>query len=52
VTKERKWEPSIIDPYRGLVVWPQQTPESLDVVTTLYRDNRTEQFEDKVTIRR
>uniref|UniRef100_A0A914WK25 EH domain-binding protein 1 n=1 Tax=Plectus sambesii TaxID=2011161 RepID=A0A914WK25_9BILA len=47
VTKERKWEPSIVDPYRGIVVWPQQMPEVIDIVTTLYRDSRSDQFEDK-----
>jgi hypothetical protein len=50
VTKERQWEPSIVDPFRGIVVWPQQMPELIDVVTTLYRDPRSDQFEDKVRL--
>ncbi len=45
-TKAYRWEPTITDPYRGLIVWPEDS-ETLEILTTLYRDVRNESFEDK-----
>lgn len=39
------WEPTIRNPYRGLVVW--SLPEILDVDVTLYRSMRASNYEDK-----
>ncbi|XP_067120023.1 EH domain-binding protein 1 isoform X3 [Centruroides vittatus] len=39
------WEPTIYNPYRGLIVWP--TPENIEITVTLFRDQRSNQFEDK-----
>lgn len=39
------WEPTIRNPYRGLVVW--SLPEILDVDVTLYRGQRAPKYEDK-----
>ncbi|VDP00142.1 unnamed protein product [Soboliphyme baturini] len=46
-TKLRKWEPTITDPYSGLIIWPSKDAEILDIVTTLYRDTRRDTFDDK-----
>lgn len=35
----RKWEGSMTDPCRALIVWPTQTPDPLHFDTTLYCDN-------------
>ncbi|VDM99674.1 unnamed protein product [Thelazia callipaeda] len=44
----RRWEGSISDPCRGLIVWPSQTPDPLLFDTTLYcEDELTHQFKDK-----
>lgn len=45
VSKARTWEPTIHDPYRGLVVWP--VPENVEIAVTLFKDARTEDHEDK-----
>lgn len=45
--KERQWEGSFADPCRGLIVWPAQTPDPLQVETTLYGDVVTREYEDK-----
>lgn len=45
--KERQWEGSFADPCRGLIVWPAQTPDPLQVETTLYGDAVTREYEDK-----
>ena len=39
------WDPTIRNPYRGLVVW--SLPEILDVDVTLYRGPRSTKYEDK-----
>lgn len=44
-TKSRSWEPTIKNPYRGLVLWP--SPETLEIIVTLFRDPHTEEYEDK-----
>ncbi|XP_014664470.1 PREDICTED: EH domain-binding protein 1-like isoform X4 [Priapulus caudatus] len=41
----RKWEPTIKNPYRGVVVWP--VPENMEITVTLFSDPRTNDFEDK-----
>ncbi|KAI1302313.1 EH domain-binding protein 1 [Halotydeus destructor] len=43
-TSERTWEPSIRNPYRGLVVW--STPEVLELTITLFHD-RDSVFDSK-----
>ena len=44
-TTPKAWEPTIRNPYRGLVVWT--TPESIELTITLFRDQRDTQFDDK-----
>lgn len=39
------WEPTIYNPYRGLIVWP--TPENIEITVTLFRNQRSNEFEDK-----
>lgn len=39
------WEPTLRNPYRGLVVW--SLPEILDIDVTLYRGMRSSRYEDK-----
>uniref|UniRef100_A0A1I7ZNM3 Calponin-homology (CH) domain-containing protein n=1 Tax=Steinernema glaseri TaxID=37863 RepID=A0A1I7ZNM3_9BILA len=46
-TKPRRVEPSFADKCRCLVVWPEQAPDFIDVLTTLYKDQRNQQFDDK-----
>lgn len=44
-TTEKSWEPTIRNPYRGLVVWSK--PEPLELTVTLFRDQRDQHFDDK-----
>lgn len=46
-TRSYRWEPTITDPCRGLIHWPQGT-EYLDILTTMYRDSKSNEWEDKV----
>ncbi|KAG0725985.1 EH domain-binding protein 1 [Chionoecetes opilio] len=39
------WEPSMREPLQGLCVWP--VPCNVVVMVTLFRDARTQEFEDK-----
>ena len=39
------WEPTIQNPYRGLVTWT--VPENVEIQVTLFRDNRHSEYEDK-----
>ncbi|KAJ8967060.1 hypothetical protein NQ314_003120, partial [Rhamnusium bicolor] len=39
------WEPTLQNPYKGLVVWP--VPENHQVAVTLFKDPRTSELEDK-----
>lgn len=39
------WEPTLQNPYKGLVVWP--LPENHQVAVTLFKDPRTNELEDK-----
>uniref|UniRef100_A0A1I7VQR2 EH domain-binding protein 1 n=1 Tax=Loa loa TaxID=7209 RepID=A0A1I7VQR2_LOALO len=43
----RRWESSMTDPCRGLIVWPSQTPDPLLFDTTLYCDDSSHHFSDK-----
>ncbi|VDK87915.1 unnamed protein product, partial [Onchocerca ochengi] len=43
----RKWESSMTDPCRGLIVWPSQTPDPLLFDTTLYFDDSSHHYSDK-----
>lgn len=45
VTEPRDWEPSLKDPLKGSVIYP--VPENQTVTVTLFRDARTNEFEDK-----
>ncbi len=44
-TQPKTWEPTIRNPYRGLVIW--SIPELLEIQVTLFRDQRNEEYEDK-----
>lgn len=39
------WEPTLHNPYKGLVVWP--VPDNHQVAVTLFKDPRTNELEDK-----
>ena len=40
------WQPTIQNPYRGLVVWP--VPENVEITVTLFQDPKATEYEDKV----
>ncbi|XP_026100621.1 EH domain-binding protein 1-like protein 1, partial [Carassius auratus] len=44
-SKLHGWQPGIMNPYRGTVVW--QVPESVDITVTLFKDPNADEFEDK-----
>ncbi|XP_059363227.1 EH domain-binding protein 1-like protein 1 isoform X1 [Carassius carassius] len=44
-SKLHGWQPGIMNPYRGTVVW--QAPESVDITVTLFKDPNADEFEDK-----
>ena len=44
-THPKAWEPSIRNPYRGLVIW--SVPELLELEVTLFRDQRNSEYETK-----
>ncbi|KAK3093307.1 hypothetical protein FSP39_013923 [Pinctada imbricata] len=44
-TQLHTWEPTIRNPYRGLVTWT--VPENIEIQVTLFRDNKHVDFEDK-----
>ena len=44
-TQAKAWEPSIRNPYRGLVIW--SLPELLELEVTLFRDQRSLEYETK-----
>ncbi|XP_059160226.1 EH domain-binding protein 1-like isoform X3 [Physella acuta] len=44
-TQPYKWEPTIQNPYLGLVTW--EVPENIEITVTLFRDSRQHQYEDK-----
>ena len=45
VSLPMQWEPTLQNPYKGLVVW--SIPENQQVDVTLFRDPRTNILEDK-----
>lgn len=50
-SKPRKLESSFSDPSRCLVVWPESAPDSVELVTTLFRDPRkNDEYDDKVSV--
>ena len=40
-----KWEASVSDPNRGLVIWA--VPENVEITVTLFKDPRETDYEDK-----
>ncbi|XP_061165765.1 EH domain-binding protein 1-like isoform X3 [Saccostrea echinata] len=44
-TKLHTWEPTIRNPYRGLVTWT--VPENIEIQVTLFRDSQHVEYEDK-----
>ncbi|VDM54173.1 unnamed protein product [Angiostrongylus costaricensis] len=45
--KERKWEESFSNPDQTVIMWPEQAPDHIDILTTLYRSQHDEEYEDK-----
>jgi len=43
-TKDHKWEPTITNPFHGLIIWPASAPESLEMVTTMYKNLRLARY--------
>lgn len=48
-SKERKWEESFSNPFQTVIMWPEQAPDQIDILTTLYRSQHDDQYDDKVT---
>ncbi|GFU42959.1 EH domain-binding protein 1 [Nephila pilipes] len=46
VTDPLEWKPILSNPLRGSVVWP--VPENKEATITLFRDQRSNEFEDKL----
>ncbi|GFY01304.1 EH domain-binding protein 1 [Trichonephila clavipes] len=46
VTDPLEWKPILSNPVRGSVVWP--VPENKEATITLFRDQRSNEFEDKL----
>ncbi|XP_055880551.1 EH domain-binding protein 1-like isoform X3 [Biomphalaria glabrata] len=44
-TQPYKWEPTIQNPYLGLITW--KVPENIEITVTLFRDSRQQEYEDK-----
>lgn len=44
-TSVPSWEPSMRNPLEGICVWP--VPANLSITVTLFRDQRSDEFEDK-----
>ncbi|XP_056021419.1 EH domain-binding protein 1-like isoform X2 [Ostrea edulis] len=44
-TRLHTWEPTIRNPYKGLVTWT--VPENVEIQVTLFRDNQHVEYEDK-----
>lgn len=44
-TQSMQWEPTLQNTYKGIVVWP--LPENHQVTVTLFKDQRSCEFEDK-----
>ncbi|KAK6027675.1 hypothetical protein OSTOST_06291, partial [Ostertagia ostertagi] len=46
-SKERKWEESFSNPDQTVIMWPEQAAEHIDILTTLYKSQHDDQFDDK-----
>ncbi|KAK5977361.1 hypothetical protein GCK32_003745, partial [Trichostrongylus colubriformis] len=46
-SKERKWEESFSNPDQTVIMWPEQAAEHIDILTTLYRSQQDDQYDDK-----
>ncbi|BFZ11981.1 hypothetical protein BsWGS_15021 [Bradybaena similaris] len=44
-TQPYTWEPTIKNPYLGLVTW--SVPDNIEITVTLFRDSRQHEYEDK-----
>ncbi|KAH9499140.1 EH domain-binding protein 1 [Bulinus truncatus] len=44
-TQPYKWEPTIQNPYLGIITW--KVPENIEITVTLFRDSRQQEYEDK-----
>jgi hypothetical protein len=44
----RRLEWSFDNPNQAMILWPESIQEALHVITTLFRDQQQDQFEDKV----
>ncbi|GMT12125.1 hypothetical protein PFISCL1PPCAC_3422, partial [Pristionchus fissidentatus] len=36
-SKERTWEKSFTNPSQAVIVWPEQTPDTIEILTTLFK---------------
>ncbi|KAK6753297.1 hypothetical protein RB195_012722 [Necator americanus] len=46
-SKERKWEDSFSSPNQTVIMWPEQAPDHIDILTTLYKSQHDDQYDDK-----
>ncbi|KHJ84483.1 hypothetical protein OESDEN_15802, partial [Oesophagostomum dentatum] len=46
-SKERKWEDSFSNPDQTVIMWPEQAPDHIDILTTLYKSQHDDQYDDK-----
>ncbi|XGW01913.1 hypothetical protein V3C99_014193 [Haemonchus contortus] len=46
-SKERKWEESFSNPDQTVIMWPEQAAEHIDILTTLYKSQHEDQYDDK-----
>ncbi|EYC39334.1 hypothetical protein Y032_0662g1292 [Ancylostoma ceylanicum] len=46
-SKERKWEDSFSNPDQTVIMWPEQAPDHIDILTTLYKSQNDDQYDDK-----
>ncbi|CAJ0939302.1 unnamed protein product, partial [Mesorhabditis belari] len=44
---KRQWETSYSKPEQSIIVWPAQTPENIEILTTLYKGVNDEHYDDK-----
>ncbi|PAV75353.1 hypothetical protein WR25_14837 isoform C [Diploscapter pachys] len=46
-SKERQWEQSYSNDNMSVIMWPDRAPDKIDILTTLYKADNDDQFEDK-----
>ncbi|CAI4223632.1 unnamed protein product [Auanema sp. JU1783] len=46
-SRERQWEASLSKPEQSVIIWPEQAPEHVDILTTLYKSASEDAFDDK-----